>query len=229
MTHTEKGAFRALVTITSLKLADKADTVYKEKGIPLHYRLSGIGTAPSEILDLLGIGSSDKGVLIGMMEKEKADRMLCELEHEIHFGMPGHGFAFTLPLTGATNHILKIIKQQKNEISERKESIIMPADTKYSLVAAVVAQGYSEDVMSAAREAGARGGTIIHSRRIGDTENLTVWGLSLQEEKETILIVATEENKLAIMQAISEKYGMQSEAKAAVLSLPIDNVIGLNS
>ena len=40
---------------------------------------------------------------------------------------------------------------------------------------------------------------------------------------------ATEENKLAIMQAISEKYGMQSEAKAAVLSLPIDNVIGLNS
>jgi len=228
MIHKEKSAVRALITITSLKLADKADAVYKEKGIPLHYRLSGVGTAPSEILDLLGIGSSDKGILIGMMEKEKADRMLCELEHEIHFGMPGHGFAFTLPLTGATNHILKIIKQQKNEISERKESVVMP-NTKYSLVAAVVAQGYSEDVMSAAREAGARGGTIIHSRRIGDTEEMTVWGLSLQEEKETILIVATEENKLAIMQAISEKYGMQSEAKAAVLSLPIDNVIGLNS
>ncbi|MBR4288901.1 MAG: hypothetical protein IKT50_05655 [Clostridia bacterium] len=228
MIHKEKSAVRALITITSLKLADKADKVYREKGIPLHYRLSGVGTAPSEILDLLGIGSSDKGILIGMMDKEKADRMLCELEHEIHFGMPGHGFAFTLPLTAATNHILKIIKQQKNEISERKESIIMP-DTKYSLVAAVVAQGYSEDVMSAAREAGARGGTIIHSRRVVDTEEMTVWGLSLQEEKETILIVATEENKLAIMQAISEKYGMQSEAKAAVLSLPIDNVIGLNS
>lgn len=228
MIHKEKSAVRALITITSLKLADKADKVYQEKGVPLHYRLSGVGTAPSEILDLLGIGSSDKGILIGMMDKEKADRMLCELEHEIHFGMPGHGFAFTLPLTAATNHILKIIKQQKNEISERKESVIMP-DTKYSLVAAVVAQGYSEDVMSAARVAGARGGTIIHSRRVGDTEEMTVWGLSLQEEKETILIVATEENKLAIMQAISEKYGMQSEAKAAVLSLPIDNVIGLNS
>lgn len=227
MIHTEKGAVRALVTITSLKLADKADEIYKNKEIPLHYRLSGVGTAPSEILDLLGIGSSDKGILIGMMEKEKADRMLCELEHELHFGMPGHGFSFTLPVTGASNRILKIVRQQKNEISDRKESVIMP-DTKYSLVAAIVAQGYSEDVMAAAREAGARGGTIIHSRRIGDAEAITVWGLSLQEEKETILIVATEENKLAIMQAISEKYGTQSEAKGIVLSLPIDNVIGLN-
>lgn len=228
MIHREKNAVRALITITSLKLADKADQVYKEKGLTLHYRLSGIGTAPSEILDLLGIGNTDKGILIGLMEKEKADRLLCELEHEIHFGMPGHGFAFTLPLTGATNHILKIIKQQKNETSERKESVIMP-DTKYSLIAVVVNQGYSEDVMAAAREAGARGGTVIHSRRIGDAEEITVWGLSLQEEKETILIVANEENKIAIMQAISEKHGMQSEAKAAVLSLPIDNVIGLNS
>lgn len=227
MTHTKKASVRALITITSLKLADKADEVYKEKGSPLHYRLSGVGTAPSEILDLLGIGSSDKGILIGMMEKERADRMLCELEHELHFGMPGHGFAFTLPITGATNHMLKIIRQPKNEISERKESVIMP-DTKYSLVAVVAAQGYSEEVMAAAREAGARGGTIIHSRRIGDAEAVTVWGLSLQEEKETILIVATEENKLAIMQAISEKCGMQSDAKAAVFSLPIDNVIGLN-
>lgn len=228
MTHTEKSAIRALVTITSLKLADKAAEIYQEREIPLHYRLNGVGTAPSEILDLLGIGSSDKGILIGMMEKEKADRMLCDLEHGLHFGMPGHGFAFTLRLDGITNHMLKIVRQQNNEVFERKESVIMP-DTKYSLLAAVVAQGYSEEVMAAAREAGARGGTVLHSRRIGDAEAVTVWGLSLQEEKEIILIVATEENKVAIMQAISEKYGMQSEAKGAVLSLPIDNVIGLNA
>ena len=54
------------------------------------------------------------------------------------------------------------------------------------------------------------------------------WGFSIQEEKEMLFIVTENENKLKIMQAIGEKYGMRSEAKGIVLSLPIDTVIGLD-
>lgn len=71
------------------------------------------------------------------------------------------------------------------------------------------------------------GGTIVHSRRIGNNETMGFWGLSIQEEKETLFIVAQNESKLKIMQAIGEKYGMRSEAKGIVLSLPIDMVTGL--
>ena len=81
--------------------------------------------------------------------------------------------------------------------------------------------------MSAAKAAGARGGTILHSRCISDEQKLALWGLSFQEERELIMIVANTETKLPIMQAISEKCGMHSEAKGLVLSLPIDTVVGL--
>ena len=41
------------------------------------------------------------------------------------------------------------------------------------------------------------------------------------------MIIASAENKLAIMKAISESCGLKSEAEGIVMSMPIDEVIGL--
>ena len=99
MNANEKNAsFRVLMLITSPKLADKAEKLYREGSIPIHYRLNGMGTAPTEMLDLLGIGSSDKGILISIMPKNFADKMLSKLYTELRRGIPGTGIGFTLPL-----------------------------------------------------------------------------------------------------------------------------------
>ena len=81
--------------------------------------------------------------------------------------------------------------------------------------------------MNAAREAGAGGGTVLHSRSGGKENMMSVWGLGVQEERELVLIVADNENKAQIMQEISSKCGVNSEAKGLVISLPIDGVVGL--
>lgn len=232
MEASEKNAsFRVLMLITSPKLADKAAKLCQEGSMPINYRLNGMGTATSEMLDLLGIGSSDKGILISIMHKYFADKMLSKMYTELRLGTPGNGLCFTLPLSGANNHILKILKhytEDSTEASMRKEENIVANEIKNALIAVVANRGYSEEIMTAAKSAGAQGGTILHSRRIGDEQAMSFWGLSLQEEKEMILIVANGDTKMPIMQAISEKHGMRSEAQGIVLSLPIDNVIGLN-
>ena len=101
-------------------------------------------------------------------------------------------------------------------------------DMKYALIAAVVNLGYSENVMEAARGAGAGGGTVIPGRRTGSEEAIRFWSMNIQEEKEMVFIITEKENKLKIMQAISAKCGLHSEADGLVLSLPIDTVIGGN-
>lgn len=101
------------------------------------------------------------------------------------------------------------------------------AEVKYVLIAAIVDRGFNNEVMDAARAAGAGGGTVIHSRSIDSEEATGFWGLSVQEEKEIVLILAEAENKMNIMRAISEKCGMRSEAKGLVMSLPIDSVMGI--
>jgi len=97
----------------------------------------------------------------------------------------------------------------------------------HALIAVIANQGYSDDIMAAARPAGASGGTVFHSRKIMDEETAKFWEFSVQEEKEIVLIVASNEKKKDIMKAISEKCGLHSDAKGLILSLPVDSIIGL--
>lgn len=223
-------SFRILVLITNPKLAKKATKLFSDGAIPMHYKLHAMGTASSEMMDILGLGSIEKNFLISVLPKHFADEMLRKLRKALKIGTPDSGIAFTMPISGANNYIVRMLKQISKEAAEaikRKEEMTM-AEMKHVMIASIVNQGYSEEVMNAARAAGASGGSILHSRRVGNEKATEFWGLSVQEEKEIILILANAENKLAIMQAISDACGIRSDAKGIVVSLPIDAVIGLN-
>lgn len=230
MANNEKTpAFRQLILITTPKLADRAEVLFRENGIPLHYRTGAEGTASSDILDMLGLGSTDKCLLLAVMQKTTADRMVACLHTELRMNTANSGIAFTLPLNGASVSILKLLMQPTENgayHSEGKEENSM-AEMKNVLVTAVVDRGYSEDVMDAAKAAGAKGGTILHSRALASEAVSAFWGTSVQEEKEIVLILAAHEYKAAIMRAISEKCGMHSKAHGIVLSLPVDTVAGV--
>lgn len=230
MTPNDKRApLRVLLLITTPKLSEKAVNMFQQGAIPIQYRWNAVGTAPSEMIDILGLGSPDKSILISTLPKPFADEMLKKLKQGLKLGSVNSGIAFTLPLSGVNNLILRLLEQlncNENKSQKRKDETVM-TETKYSLIAAVINQGYSGEVMDVAREAGAGGGTIVHSRRIGNKEAMGFWGMSIQEEKEMLFIVTDNDSKLRIMQAIGEKCGMHSEAKGIVLSLPIDTVIGL--
>ena len=101
------------------------------------------------------------------------------------------------------------------------------SEMKNAMIAAIVNRGYSEEVMAAARAAGAGGGTVVHSRSVVDDSALPHVGAGLAEEKDIVLIVANADTKLAIMQAIGDRCGIRTEAKGIVYSFPIDSVIGL--
>ena len=217
---------RILVVITMPRLAKKAVNLFHEGNITLQYEWNASGTASSEMMDILGLGTPEKRVLLTVLPKPFADRMGRKLKEAAVIGTKNSGIAFTLPMSGANHLLLQMLEAlQGEETNERGKSGM--EDMKYALIAAVVNLGYSENVMEAARGAGAGGGTVIPGRRTGSEEAIQFWGMSIQEEKEMILITE-QENKLKIMQAISAKCGLHSEADGLVLSLPIDTVIGGN-
>ncbi len=221
-------SFRTLLLIATPKLVDRAGEMFDESSIPMQYRMSAVGTASSEMLDVLGLGGVDKSLLVSFLPKFSADKMLVKLNKTLKLEAAGSGIAFTLPLSGLNNLLFKMLKhlEESEEQTEKKGENVM-SESKYVMIASVVNQGFSEEVMNAARSAGAAGGTILHSRCAGDQDAVNLWGLNIQEEKEIVMIVADNEHKLDIMKAISEKCGMHSEAKGMVVSLPIDNVVGI--
>ena len=103
-----------------------------------------------------------------------------------------------------------------------------PSAATHDLIIAVVNQGYSDELMNTAREAGATGGTVINARGQAHEGAVKFFGVSVQDEKEVIIILTVREKKVPIMRAISEAHGLNSKAAGLVFSLPVDNVMGLS-
>lgn len=219
--------FRLLFLIATQKLTQMAEDLFCEGHVTLVYHAYVKGTASGEIADMLGVGSVDKSVLISMLPKVFADKMLIKLQNRLHLGIPNSGVAFTVPLSGSSAGIMRMLEtlENKNKDIEKNGGNVM--DNKYTVIMAFVNQGFSEEVMAAARPVGATGGTVFHSRQVGNEEALKFWGVTIQKEREIVLILAEKEKKLAIMRAIGERCGTHSDAQGMVVSLPVDNVAGL--
>lgn len=229
-TNYKKTAFQMLFLIATPKLVNKAIDLFQEGKVPTQYIFHGQGTASSEIMDMLGLDGVDKNILMSMMPKIFADEMLTKLQKKLHLGMPNTGIAFTVPLSGGSGRVIQLIEtlvpEEKRALLEREEAETM--ENEFNMILAIVNQGFSENVMNAARPMGASGGTVFHSRRIGSEEAMKFWKISVQQEREAVIILARKDDKLPIMQAIGKECGMQTKAQGIVFSLPVDGIVGLD-
>ena len=168
MENEKKVSFQLLVLIATPKLADRAAEMFRKGALPLQYRFHAEGTATSEIMDVLGLGNIDKSVLISMIPKNLSEILLNKLNSELQLNRANSGIAFTMPLSGANNLILRILARNTGKellnIAGKEENSM--SETKYTLVAAIVNRGFSEEVMEVVRAQGVKGGTVIRSRRI---------------------------------------------------------------
>ena len=98
---------------------------------------------------------------------------------------------------------------------------------QYQLIVAIISRGYTDAAMDAAREASARGGTVIHALGTGNKHIEQFFGISIAQERDMIFIVSTTTAKDNIMKAIVAEMGKITKTHAIVFSLPIDDIVGL--
>jgi hypothetical protein len=207
--------------------------VLREKHVHFHYMFGGVGTASSEILKAFGLSGTEKTVGVIMEPAFKAEALLTAVIERMELRRPGHGIAFVIPISGISATIRNAFSTELDAHRERwteymgGEAERAGREAKHELVIALVNQGFSEQVMDAARASGARGGTVVHARRAGIEEAVKFFGVSLQAEKEIVAILTAKENKTDLMQAISKSCGMRTEARGIVISLPVEQCAGL--
>lgn len=228
--NNKKPVFRMLFLIATPKLVKKAVDLFKQEDVPMEYIFHAQGTVSSEVMDMLGLDGIDKNVMMCMMPKLFADSMLKKLQKKLHLGMPNTGIAFTVIISGGSGRLVQLMEMmlpaEEQMLAERNGNEM--ADNEFYMIMAIVNQGFSGAVMEAARPVGASGGTVFHSRRVANEEAMKFWKISVQEEREVVIILARKEDKLPIMKAIGEKCGMQSDAHGLVMSLPVDRIVGLD-
>ena len=98
----------------------------------------------------------------------------------------------------------------------------------HECIVCIVNAGFSDTVMDAAKELGARGGTVVHARGTANLEAEKFFGITVQPEKEMVLILVPGEIKEDILHALYRTVGLQTPGQGIAFSLPVDGVVGLS-
>ncbi|MCL2007007.1 MAG: hypothetical protein FWG77_02880 [Treponema sp.] len=107
---------------------------------------------------------------------------------------------------------------------EKKDNVI-----SQDMIIAVVNQGFSDDLVNTAREAGASGGTIMNARGLAHEGAASFFDISGHDEKEIILLLVDREKRVQMMQALTASHGLNTKAHGIIYSLPVDDVVGMKN
>ncbi len=98
----------------------------------------------------------------------------------------------------------------------------------HEVIFCIVNAGFSDAVMTTAKEFGARGGTVIHGRGTASTEAEKLYQITVQPEKEIVMILVKEDIKNAILHALYRSVGLNTPGQGIAFTLPVDAVVGLS-
>ncbi len=199
--------------------------LYRKRQVPLHLQFPGKGTATSEIMDILGLGSSEKDVVVSFAAASATKKLLHDLDNELRGQTGGAGIVVSIPVSGLNNLIANLAAYHAESRKEREGNEMERSEN--SLILVVCARGCTDDVMSTAKSHGARGGTVIKARLSGLEELEQAYEVDLKAEREIVAIVVPTSLRGPIMEAINTEHGLRSEAQAALCSLPIEQIVRL--
>ena len=100
-------------------------------------------------------------------------------------------------------------------------------EIKFELIVVLVNSGFSEIVMDAAREVGARGGTIVRARGTGTKDMEHRYNIVITPDKEMILILVKETIRDQMLSAIYKAVGLGTDGQGIAFSLPVNDVVGI--
>lgn len=221
---------RLVIAITREEDQKKLEEVLDSMNAPLCFQFRGKGTAPSEMMDIFGLRGTTRLLTGALVPKSLVQPLFETMNRQLSFRHRGGGIAITVPVSGCQSHVLQILNDAaRDEVREalKGDEEEMKEKSEYSLVWVSVASGYSDDVVDAARNAGAKGGTVIKGRRRSSEQVSHHFGISMQEEQDFVMIVVPREKKNETMAAITSVCGLGTDAHGVVLALPVDDVMGL--
>lgn len=226
MTIRLKNTVYALCAITDRGRAKMLKKLLREEGIELHLRILAEGTAQTRLLDYLGLGDSERDVLMCAVTRRTKGDIVRLLKKELALKNPGCGIVFTIPMKGiAGPKTLSLFMGDDAQESYEEDTPMEKPNAE--LIITIVNRGYSQEVVVAAKEAGAQGGTVVHGRGTGDGAAMRFFNITVEPEKDVVLLLVKKEVRTEVMRAICRAAGLKTQGKGITFSLPVEDVVGV--
>lgn len=194
----------------------------------IFFRMRAEGTAHEILSDVLATTNNAKRIIASLIKRDTFQAIKGPIANKFATSPYSAGIALTIPvfsLYGVSAY--KILTDKRTLNSEAQKEVIPMNENEYEAIYAIVNDGFSDLVMAAARDAGARGGTIVHARGTGNPDAQKFFGIVVTPEKEMVLIVVKKDIRDQVLAAIGKECGLQTKGQGICFSLPVESVIGL--
>lgn len=213
-----------MLTITRRSDEKEFTNFFNKYEIRPSFLVRADGTTNSRTLSLWGIERTEKLLFLSVVSGERAQKTMNALRREMYLDLPDRGIAIACPLVsvGGQTALAALTQGDINEKDERTMT------TKNELIVIIANSDSTDMVMDAAREGGAGGGTVLHAKGTA-AKGSTFFGMSIAEEREILIIVASGEKRNDIIRSVMQKAGAGTAAGALAFSLPITYAAGFAS
>lgn len=210
-----------MITITDRSRGAEFASWFQAQGASLVLAALGRGTATTEVLDYLGLEATEKVVLL--LAAPRSSRLVRKAARELWLDVPGRGILMAVPISSVGG------ARARDELLQwqAEEEVDMEKEITHELIVVITNRGHTDQVMDAARSAGAAGGTTIQAKGTGTKLARKFFGVSLAAEKEIVFILAREADRKPIMKAVMDQAGMRTKAQSVVFSMPVTDLAGL--
>lgn len=194
----------------------------QKNGMGFHIRANGIGTAPSEMMDIFGLGTNDKDIVITLAPENILNSYLFDMNKGIGGSYEYGGLMLCVRLSAISRLGSEIVNRTSKEIDTTGGKKKVKSGQKHQLILVSVNQGYTDAVMQTARQAGAMGGTVMRAH-LAESSMMEQFGeTAVKQEREIITIFAPLGTASKIMEEVNRNHGVMSEANGVVMALPVD-------
>lgn len=213
---------KAMFLIADYGCVQTVREIFEKENLPCRFMLHGHGSADSAMLDYLGLGDNKKIIAVTFVANDAVLNLYKLFNNRLSLSQAGTGIAFTVPVSGASGLAFAL-----NGTNAETEVDAEMTEPKHELIITIVNRGGFEAVKEASKAAGARGGTLLHGLGLGGEEAAKFLGISIQPEKDIVLIVVDSEDRENIMQTILDKAGIRTDYRGICFSMPVDSALGL--
>ncbi len=223
-------AVNLFVVIVPRELTDGYGLYFREAGYGTLFSFPCCGTAGAGILSRLGLEKNEKTLFFCLADRASAKKLIRGCVTDMGLRLSGNGIAMRIPVQAAGGATaLKALTgksaEELNEVKAMEKKTAFPG----TLLVAICENGHSDEVMDAAREAGAGGGTVVHAKGTAGEMARDFLGVPLASEKDMVLILTAREGRDAIMRAVMDRAGVDTPAHTLVFALPVEETAGVRS
>ena len=159
--------------------------------------LRGRETSENGLVQLLGFGDVTKDITYNIVASSDAMTVIDAINKVTEDKKKKFGILFSLDVG-------EFFKAGTNCGCSAEKGEKTMSESNYQMINVIVNKGYAEDAMSAARKAGAGGGTIINARGTAKEGDEKFFGTEIVPEKDMLIILVPSEKKDDIVKAIMD-------------------------